>query len=267
MVAQKAIRFNSVYGPVRSWRYGRSLGIDPIGPLSTCSFNCVYCQLGEIERKTRDRQVFIPTAHILQDLQAFAPWNVEVITLSGSGEPTLALNCGEIIARTQELTRKPIAVLTNGTLLNDPSIRQALAIADKVSVKLDAVSPEGMRRINRPVAGIEIGEIGAGLQQFRAEFPGELALQTMILSPWDEATRTEYIRWVQAIAPDEIQLNAPTRPKPLKHEIEARGNHRHGAERPYPTRTLHQVNANVLQALAAEIRAATGLLVRWPSTE
>jgi wyosine [tRNA(Phe)-imidazoG37] synthetase (radical SAM superfamily) len=69
-----AADFCSVYGPVESWRYGRSLGIDPIGPISACSFNCVYCQLGEIEQPTDERQLFIPTAQILADLQAFAPW-------------------------------------------------------------------------------------------------------------------------------------------------------------------------------------------------
>ncbi|MFS8120407.1 MAG: hypothetical protein ACMG55_18255, partial [Microcoleus sp.] len=51
----------SVYGPVQSWRFGRSLGIDPIGPDSSCSFNCVYCQLGEIEHQSCNRQIFVPT--------------------------------------------------------------------------------------------------------------------------------------------------------------------------------------------------------------
>lgn len=264
MIMQNATIFQSVYGPVSSWRYGKSLGIDPIGSISTCSFNCVYCQLGEIERQTRDRQIFIPADRILQDLQAFAPWDVDVITLSGSGEPTLALNLGEIIARVRELARKPIVVLTNATLLRDPSVRQALALADKVAAKLDAVSPEQLRRVNRPVAGIELEDIGLGLQQFRAEFSGELALQTMILSPWNEATRAEYIRLVQKVSPDEIQLNTPTRPKPLKHELEARGNHSPSSERSYPTRTFRQVSADFLQTFATEIQAATGIPARCP---
>ncbi|MDY7013466.1 MAG: radical SAM protein [Cyanobacteriota bacterium] len=264
MVTQSATTFNSVYGPVDSWRYGRSLGIDPIGSISACSFNCVYCQLGEIEHKTRDRRVFIPTEQIIQDLQPFAPWDVDVITLSGSGEPTLALNLGEILASIQELTHKSVVVLTNGTLLADLSVRQVLAIADRVSVKLDAVSPEQLRRVNRPVAGMTLEGLYAGLQQFRTEFSGELALQTMMLSPWDESTRAEYIRSLQVLRPNEIQLNTPTRPKPLQHELEARGNHSRSAERPYPTRTLRGVRADVLQAFAAEIQAATGIPARCP---
>lgn len=91
--------FTSVYGPVSSWRYGRSLGVDPIGQVSICSFNCVYCQLGEIEKKTSDRAIYIPTEQIIQDLKTFAPWDVDVITLSGSGEPTLALNLEGNLAR------------------------------------------------------------------------------------------------------------------------------------------------------------------------
>ena len=112
--------FSAVYGPVQSWRYGRSLGIDPIGQVSTCSFNFVYCQLGEIEIKTQQRQIYVPTSDILQGLEYFDPLYVDVITLSGSGEPTLAANLGEILKGIKTLTQRSILVLTNGTPLSDP---------------------------------------------------------------------------------------------------------------------------------------------------
>ena len=259
---QGTIEFNSVYGPVKSWRYGRSLGIDPIGSISTCSFNCVYCQLGEIERKTSDRQVFLPTDKIIKDLQAFAPWEVDVITLSGSGEPTLALNLAEIISQIKQLTGKPVAVLTNGTLLSNLEVRQALSLADKVAVKLDAVSDKQLRRINRPVDGIEWEDIWAGLKQFRAEFTGELGIQTMILTPWDDSTKTEFIRLMRSLLPDEIQINTPSRPKPLKHQLEARGNHTSASERPYPVLTFRPVSADFLQSFATEIYSSTKIRVR-----
>jgi len=257
------VKFNSVYGPVNSWRYGRSLGIDPIGPVSTCSFNCVYCQLGEIVDKTRDRRIFIPTAQILADLQPFAPWDMDIITLSGSGEPTLAANLGEIITEIKNLTHCPVLVLTNATLLNDPTVCQQLALADKVSVKLDGVSPEKMRGVDRPVAGIELSEIFAGMQKFRQNYPGELGIQTMMLSPWRTDERAKYIEWVKAIAPAEIQLNTPTRPKPLKHELDGRGNHEPESDRPYPVQILKSVSRDILQQFADEITQATGILVRY----
>lgn len=254
----------SVYGPVKSWRYGTSLGIDPIGEVSTCSFNCVYCQLGEIEQRTGDRALFVPTAKILQDLQPFAPWDVDVITISGSGEPTLASNLGEIITSIKQLTERRILILTNATLLSDSSVREELALADKVSIKLDAVSAKRWQGIDQPVAGLNFAEVWAGIEKFRASYKGECAVQTMILSPWNWAAKAEYIRLMQAIAPAEIQLNTPTRPKPLKHQFEARGNHSSAAERPYAVRQLKCVSPDILQEFAREIHNTTGIAVRYP---
>jgi hypothetical protein len=100
----------------------------------------------------------------------------------------------------------------------------------------------------------------------RSEFSGELAIQTMMLMPWDELTRSQYIRWIQAIAPDEIQLNTPSRPKPLQHELEARGNHSIG-DRLYPVRTFRQVSVDAIREFADEIYAATEIPVRHPPIE
>ncbi|HIK29090.1 MAG: radical SAM protein [Oscillatoriaceae bacterium SKW80] len=254
------LTFSSVYGPVKSWRYGRSLGIDPIGQVSTCSFNCVYCQLGEIEHQTSERKVFIPTGHIIQDLWRFAPWDVDIITLSGSGEPTLALNLAEILTRVKELTHKPTLVLTNGTLLSEPTVRAALTSADRVSVKLDATTPDLLRRVNRPLQGIELTDIWQGLELFRAEYEGHLSIQTMILSKWDDKARADYIARMKFLAPDEIQLNIPTRPKPLKRQLDGRENHSHG-ESSYAVQILKCVSAEVLQAFKTEIENATGIPV------
>lgn len=255
--------FTPVYGPVSSWRYGRSLGIDPIGAVSTCSFNCVYCQLGEIERKTRDRAIYVPTDRILAALEDFAPWSdVDVVTLSGSGEPTLAANLREILTGIKTLTGRPSLVLTNGSLLNHGGVRSDLAIADRVSVKWDGIDADLLRRIDRPVPGIHWADLLAGIQAFRDEYSGELGLQTMILSPWDESTRAEYIRQVRAIAPAEIQLNTPTRPKPVRRQLDGRENHSSAAERPYEVRSLRCVDPQILRDFAQEIGQATGIPVR-----
>lgn len=254
--------FSTVYGPVKSWRYGRSLGIDPIGIISTCSFNCVYCQLGEIEDCTEQRQIFVPTNAILEDLRAFAPWDVDVITLSGSGEPTLALNLGEIITEIQKLTQKPVVVLTNGTLLGDPEVRQALQNAREVAVKLDATYSDQLTRINRPLSDLEWDKLYAGIEQFRADYRGKLSLQTMVLSPWQKAQQQVYCHLVRKIQPDVVQLNTPTRPKPLTRQLDGRGNHTPGDARAYPVRYLKPVSSDVLQGLAATIQQVTGIPTR-----
>lgn len=257
-------RFQTVYGPVASWRYGRSLGIDPIGEISTCSFNCVYCQLGEIERKTQQRKIYISTEQILKDLKEFAPWDVDVITLSGSGEPTLATNLAEILTEVKTLTCRSTLVLTNGTTLNDPQVCAELGLADQVSVKLDGVSADQFQRINRPVSGISLDDVLTGLQQFASVYRGELSVQTMILSPWKATEKAAYIRWMQAIAPKEIHLNTPTRPKPVNRELEGRENHNITTPRSYPVRILKCVQPEVLAEFADEIEKNTGIRVRYP---
>jgi len=259
--------FKTVYGPVQSWRYGLSLGIDPIGAVSTCSFDCVYCQLGAIERWVGDRQIFIPTHQIRQDLLPFAPWAVDVITLSGSGEPTLALNLGEILGMIRDLTDRPVGVLTNGTQLGDRSVQQALDLAHHVAVKLDAVTPDPWRRINRPIPGLTLDQLWDGILAFRDRYRGQLDIQTMVLQPWSEAEEETYIRWMQQLQPHEIQLNTPTRPKPLRHELDARGNHPPTEvpdALPYAVRPLRPVAAEHLQAMGDRLFHATGIPVRSP---
>ncbi|HAG83638.1 MAG TPA: radical SAM protein [Cyanobacteria bacterium UBA12227] len=262
MPTQSISTFTSVYGPVKSWRYGTSLGIDPIGSVSTCSFNCVYCQLGEIQIRTNQRQIFVPTEQIICDLQPFAPWDVDVITLSGNGEPTLALNLGEIIAQIKQITHKPVLVLTNGTLLIDPRVRTALSLADRVSVKVDAVFPEQLRRINRPIVEFNWQQVWQGIQQFRQDYKGEIGIQTMLLTSWDERSKQRYIELMRSLQPDEIQLNTPTRAKPLTHQLEARGNHTNADSLPYPVQILKQVSSDILQTFAEEIYDSTKILVR-----
>jgi wyosine [tRNA(Phe)-imidazoG37] synthetase (radical SAM superfamily) len=185
--------FTAVYGPVSSWRYGKSLGIDPIGAVSVCSFNCVYCQLGEIQRIQGNRQLFIPTEQIISELTSFALEEVDAITLSGSGEPTLAENLGDILTAIARLTPTPTVVLTNGTLLGDAQVRLELAGAAKVAVKVDGVTEKQLRRINRPSGGVDLAKMREGIAAFAREYRGELAIQTMVLTPWEEKEQEEYM--------------------------------------------------------------------------
>jgi wyosine [tRNA(Phe)-imidazoG37] synthetase (radical SAM superfamily) len=254
----------TVYGPVQSWRFGRSLGIDPIGETSVCSYHCVYCQLGVIEKLQCDCQVFVESDRIQRDLQTFAPWDVDIITISGSGEPTLALNLGDIIRQTQAKTQRPVGVLTNGSLLDDPQVRDELAAANTVAVKLDAMLTEQWRRINRPVSDLRLTTLWAGLEAFRQQYRGRLAIQTMLLSPWNAANQTAYIHLMRAIAPDEIQLNTPTRPKPNQRLLDARGNDASDRHRDL-MQWIKPVSIQDLKAMSDRITAETHIPTRYPT--
>jgi wyosine [tRNA(Phe)-imidazoG37] synthetase (radical SAM superfamily) len=171
---------SSVYGPVNSWRVGRSLGVDLLCVDSVCSFRCVYCQLGRINVHTAERRVYVPTEKVLADLSRSDLAGADVVTLSGSGEPTLAANLGEVIRGIKLLTRKPVVVLTNSAHLWDAQVRRQLSVADRVFCKLDAADERTFRRVNRPAEGVTLRSTVEGIRRLRAEYAGRLCVQLML---------------------------------------------------------------------------------------
>jgi len=161
---------NYVFGPVPSRRLGQSLGVDTI-PLKTCNWNCVYCQLGRTMPVTHDLQEYFPSEAILAEIKyalaSHEPGDIDWITFVGSGEPTLHAGLGWLIQETKALTIKPIAVITNGSLLYLPSVRQALVEADAVLPSLDAGTPQLYRQINRPHPEATFERLVDGLTAFR----------------------------------------------------------------------------------------------------
>jgi len=248
---------STVYGPVRSWRVGNSLGIDLLFTSSICSFHCVYCQLGKILDHTMERKVYVSTEKVMEDLQASAWREADIITFSGNGEPTLALNLAEVIREIKLFTGKPVMVLTNATTLWDPQVRADLADADKVFCKLDAADDNMLQRVNRPVDGVTVRRIVDGIKALRAEYSGYLAIQAMFM-PMNRSELDAMIAILNEIRPDEVQLNTPRRPVPREWFLESRGNHE-GV--PYPAVQLKTVDRDEAMTIEAQIRERTGLKV------
>jgi wyosine [tRNA(Phe)-imidazoG37] synthetase (radical SAM superfamily) len=215
---------SSVYGPVKSWRLGRSLGVDLLAVDSICSFNCIYCQLGKINQTTTERSIFVTTERMMEDLSVSNWESADAVTFSGSGEPTLAKNLGEAIEQVKAYTGKPVVVLTNSTMLGYRDVRLDLCEADKVLCKLDAWDDEMLRRINRPGPGIRLDAIVEGIVGLRRDFAGELAVQTMLLKDMDADDLRRYAALIDRIRPDEVQLNIPSRPVPAAFTIGNREN-------------------------------------------
>jgi wyosine [tRNA(Phe)-imidazoG37] synthetase (radical SAM superfamily) len=215
---------STVYGPVFSWRFGNSLGIDLILNGSVCSYRCPYCQLGKIGSPTCERAVFVPTEKVLADLEYVGWDDCDVITVSGNGEPTLAQNLGDVIREVRAMTGKPGVVLTNGSLMGDPQVRKELAEADHVSCKLDAPNDELLLVLNRPVGDVSIDHLMDGIDAFRKEYDGELSIQTMLL-PANVKKAPEFVPLIRRIQPDEVHVNVPSRAFPEEWRPELRGDH------------------------------------------
>jgi wyosine [tRNA(Phe)-imidazoG37] synthetase (radical SAM superfamily) len=217
-----------VFGPVPSRRLGFSLGVDII-PRKTCTFDCVYCQVGRTTDKTAIRSSFFDPHEIIDEVVKEVNQNplIDVVTFSGSGEPTLSQDLGTIIRGIKDRVSTPIAVITNGSLLIRPDVREDLAAADLVVPSLDAVTEEVFLRINRPVRLLKVEEVIEGLKAFRTEYQGQIWLEIMLIQNINDDTQhLELLRkTVTFIGADKIQLNTVTRP-PCDRAITGMSSHR-----------------------------------------
>ena len=216
---------STVYGPVPSWRLGRSLGIDLLpGRGKTCCFDCVYCQLGVTTNPTSERAEFVKLDDLARELAAVNGVPADYVTFSGTGEPTLAKNLGVAIDLARRELDLPVAVLTNSALISRDDVRQDLAKADIVVAKLDAPNERLFRLINRSIGDLSLQDIVDGLRSFRLQWHGKLALQMMFLNGNGSETQ-DMARIARELAPDEVQLNTPLRRCPVaplpKGEIDA----------------------------------------------
>jgi wyosine [tRNA(Phe)-imidazoG37] synthetase (radical SAM superfamily) len=206
------------FGPVPSRRLGRSLGINNIPPKS-CSNSCVYCQVGNAGGPCLRRRTFWPTAAVTAAVRARvaacravgAP--VDYLTIVPDGEPTLDANLGRTIRSLRSLGI-PIAVISNGTLLGREDVRQDLAAADWVSLKVDAVREVTWRRINRPHAGLQHRSVLHGVRDFARIFTGKLATETMLVAGVndDKDDLLAVAAFVADLGPACAYLAVPTRP-------------------------------------------------------
>lgn len=206
-----------VFGPVLSRRLGQSLGVDPI-PQKTCNWNCVYCQLGRTTPVTNEVAEYYPAEDIVAEIEeaveATGRESIDWVTFVGSGEPTLHTRIGWMIRQVKERTGLPVAVITNGSFLYFPDVREALLEADVVLPSLDAGSEELYRKINRPHPQFTFDRLVEGLLTFRKEYSGNLWIEIVLvdgLNDTEEALR-DLAEVLKRIGPDEVHLNIPTRP-------------------------------------------------------
>jgi wyosine [tRNA(Phe)-imidazoG37] synthetase (radical SAM superfamily) len=204
-----------VYGPVPSRRLGRSLGIDLV-PFKTCTYDCVYCQLGRTTHKTTELREYTPVSAVLAELADRLPSapRPDYIGLAGSGEPTLHSAIGGLIAGIRRLTNIPVAVLTNGSLLWKPEVRAALAQADVIMPSLDAGNARTFARVNRPHPEISFERMVDGLLAFAAESSAKIWLEVFVLRGVNDrpAEIEQAAAIVRKMRPARVQVNTLSRP-------------------------------------------------------
>jgi wyosine [tRNA(Phe)-imidazoG37] synthetase (radical SAM superfamily) len=204
------------YGPVPSRRLGRSLGIDVL-PSKTCNYQCIYCQLGRTTNFTNLRMDFFPKEQIMREMENAIrdhELKTDFITFVGSGEPTLYKSLKDLILFVKEITKKPICVITNGSLLFDAEVQEALLLADVVLPSLDAGNNKDFIKINRPHPTLNFDNIIKGFSDFQKIYEGKFWLEVMLVKGIndDKKSLIQIKEKIDLINPDRIDINVPIRP-------------------------------------------------------
>jgi len=185
------------FGPVPSRRLGRSLGINNIPP-KTCSYSCVYCQVGKTNKLTVDRQAFYKPEELSRavrrkiDEATLRNERIDYLTFVTDGEPTLDLNLSKEISSLKQ-TGLHTAVITNASLLWRDDVKEDLRKADFISLKVDAVSEDLWRKLNRPHKDLRLNMVLEGIREFTAEFRGTVVSETMLIGDIDYEDEFEKI--------------------------------------------------------------------------
>lgn len=212
--------YRYLFGPVHSRRLGLSLGIDLLDR-RRCSFDCVFCEVGATELLTLERREYVPTTVVIAE---FREWlagggKADVVTLSGSGEPTLHSGFGDVIDAVHAACSMPVVLLTNSTMLGDPAVRAAAARADLVKVSLSAWDDDSLAALNRPAAGLTFARLLEGLHAFRECYSGALWVEALLVYGVND-TPDQVARiatHVAGLRPDKVQLNTVVRPPADDH--------------------------------------------------
>lgn len=206
------------FGPVRSRRLGWSLGINNVPP-KTCSYSCVYCQVGQTDRARLEREAFFEPDEVVAAVRdrlaecRDTGQPVGYATFVPDGEPTLDRHLGETLRRVAALGVK-VAVLSNGSLLWRDDVRAELAPADLVSLKVDSVDEQIWRRLNRPIGRLRLEAVLDGMRRFVAGYRGDLVTETMLVAGLndDEASIGRMAEFLSALEPLRAYISIPTRP-------------------------------------------------------
>jgi len=219
------------FGPVPSRRLGKSLGINNI-LAKTCSYSCLYCQLGRTTNMTTERQAFYKPEDIFKEVErkvdeaASRNERIDYLTFVPDGEPTLEINLGKTISLLRQ-NEIPIAVITNTSLIWQKDVKEDLLEANLVSLKVDAVSENLWKRINRPHKDLKLDAILEGIREFAGEFKGAVISETMLIDDINYGEEFEkiadFLKYLKSL--DKAYIAVPTRPptenwaKPAKEEI------------------------------------------------
>ena len=210
------MRYRYLFGPVPSRRLGISLGVDLV-PHKTCTLDCVYCECGETTNLTVTRKEYVPVKDVINELKHYlaSKPDLDYITFSGSGEPTLHSGLGAVIDYIKDnYPEYKVCLLTNGTLFTDPAVRKGVLRTDLIFPSLDAACSDTFSQVNRPCEELDCNEIIEGLVSLRHEYKGLMITEVLIVPGTNDTSQElELLKEaLEKIKPDLVQIGTLDRP-------------------------------------------------------
>jgi len=213
------------FGPIPSRRLGKSLGINNIPSGKSCTYSCVYCQVGLTKNYSSNRSQFYSPDILLSEIKKHIGKldesnKPDFLTFVANGEPTLDINLGKSIEKLKTLNI-PIAVITNASLLHLADVREELCLADWVSVKVDANNKELWQKINLPEQHLNFEKHIEGILAFSEQYQGFLATETMLVNGFNDDLNSfsQTSELIKRIAPKVAYLSIPTRPPAITNVV------------------------------------------------
>jgi len=203
-----------VFGPVPSRRLGISLGVDLVVSKS-CNLNCIFCECGATKKIQLERQRFKDMNEILNEIQSvLKDIKPDYITFSGSGEPTLSLDLGNISkAIKEDLKYKgKICLITNSLLLANEQVIKELEYIDLIVPTLNTLKQDIFEKIVRPDYRTSVDEIKKGFINLNnSNYKGKIWIEIFILENINDSEENfiEIANFLNSenIRYDKIQLN------------------------------------------------------------
>lgn len=205
------VNLKFVFGPVPSRRFGNSLGVEIIPP-KVCNFDCIYCECGKtITKLGNERRSFVKPEWIFSDLEQFFKnrsneVEIDVITITGSGEPTLHKDLGLIAKYIKEhYPQYPLVLLTNSSLLWREDVLEDIRYFDIIAPSFDAVWEDIYEKINRPERTITLELILKGLEMLGEKFPGKIYLESLFVKGINDGI--EHVRDMGKFVRDKMRVD------------------------------------------------------------
>ena len=212
-----------VFGPVASRRLGLSLGVNII-PHKICSFDCLYCEVGKTTNLFFERKSFFDLKKLIEEFSAgyeVFKDSIDVVTVTGAGEPALNSDLGEIADLLKEKIHQPLALLTNSSLIDSATVQKEMSKFDIVVPSIDAVTEDIFKKINRPHPDIEINNIVDGLINFSHNYDGKLYPEVLVLKNINDGENEirKISEVINRMKYETVHLNTAYRPGPYKDAV------------------------------------------------